>query len=197
MISTLIFAAYVLLFVVMIVATAWLLISVIQVLFGVSPFIPVQNHALDAIVSEIAVNGLGNSSETLTDRTPLLIDIGCGDAKVLVHASRKFPTLRMIGIERNPLPYLIAQWKTRNHPNIQIVRADLFHYDYSKATHLYAYLFPEVMDRLLPRLKNQVAPGTALVSCDFPFSQKEAVRVQEIAPGQKKTFAKKLLTYTF
>lgn len=182
--STLLLVVYLIFFVICIGIALWLVQSLIHMILGNAPFVPVQDHALSVIINELELND-----------ESVFIDIGCGNAKVLVAASRQFPNTKMIGIEYSIIPYLLALWNTRTIPTISIVRNNLFAYDFSRATHLYAYLFPNMMPQLYRHLSDQVAPGTMLISCDFKFAEKQPVKTIDLLPGQQTLLSRKLYMY--
>ncbi|MDB4984399.1 MAG: putative methyltransferase [Patescibacteria group bacterium] len=175
---------YFLTMILLLVATVWIVFSLLRsTLFGHAPFIPVMDHAIDPILSEL---DLGQDS--------LFIEIGCGNGKVLVAATQKFPQTKMIGIEHDLVPYFIARFNTRKLPNVSIVRQNFFSYDFSKATHLFAYLLPGVMDDLGGKLDRELQPGTILVSCDFKISRKQPLRIVTVS-AKKSDLAKNLFIY--
>lgn len=111
-------------------------------------------------------------------------DLGCGDARVLVEAKKLYPQIVCRGIEKDGLAFFLARLKVRNK-NIEIKRGDIFEEDLSGASHIFTYLFPELMDELLPKLEKELKPGARLVSCAFAFSKKQPASVIQ---AQKKIF---------
>ena len=148
-----------------------------------APFVPIPN-GIDAVIIE---NLNLNSNSTL-------FDLGCGDGRVLIDASRKFPTIEAIGVEIAYFPYLMAKFKSRNYRNIKILRRNIFQTDISSASHIFLYLCPEILDRLLPIIKKECRPGTTIVSCDFKFKDLEPKKV--VDTGIKNSLrGKKILVY--
>lgn len=154
------------------------------------PFVPVPNKLLSDIHTALGV----------TDKS-IVYDLGCGEGRVLFYLSRRVPNARYIGIENNPFPLLLirarAWWHTRTTgTSIEIVQQDFFTHDLSNATHIFTYLYPNVMDDLLPKFDRELARGTKLVSLSFKFTQKQPL--QEI--DLKKTGylrGRKLYVYEF
>ena len=56
---------------------------------------------------------------------------------------------------------------------IEIRRQDFFTANLSEATHLFTYLYPHVMDDLLPKLDKELKPGTRLVSISYKFTTRQ------------------------
>ena len=150
----------------LLVLLVWLVISVTIVLFITAqiiavfttdaPFVPIPDGVEYAIVDAL---GLQNGS--------VLYDLGCGDARVLRTAMEKYGGVRAVGIEIGFFPYLLARFKSRKYKNIKIKREDIFRTDVSDATHIFLYLYPQVMEKLMPILEKKCRKGTRIVSCDF------------------------------
>lgn len=98
----------------------------------------------------------------------LLVDIGCGDGRVLRQAG-KLAGVRALGYELNPLVYLKARCLCLGRKNIEIKRRDFWGEDLSGADVIFCYLFPDVMGKLSAKLKAELRPGTRIVSCNFPM----------------------------
>lgn len=126
----------------------------------------------------------------------VLYDLGCGDARVLLEAAKKNPNIKAVGVEIGLWPYLLAKIKTRNYKNIKILRQNIFDTDLSSTNKIFVYLYPQVLDRLLPKFKKECKTGTRLVSCDFEFKDIEPTNIFEIESNNPNR-GKKLLVYTF
>ncbi|MDB5237537.1 MAG: ribosomal protein methyltransferase [Parcubacteria group bacterium] len=129
----------------------------------------------------------------------VVYDPGCGDGRVLFAIAKKNPRARYVGIELRLFPYLLAKRQRRMHPeaDIRFIRGDSFKQDLSKATHVYTYLYPKVMDKLLPKLQNELRPGTVLISLDFQFKDKEAERTIPLSGAAEGKLGKLLYVYRF
>jgi len=155
--------------------------------FSRVPFVPVRKRILKEVV---AVLELRDDS--------MLYDLGCGDGRVLFSASKLHPKVSCVGVEIAPFPYLSAKiWSILcRAKNVSIHRADMFETDISSATHVFLYLFPAVMDSLLPKFEKELAKGTRVVSCDFQFKYKEPTKVvnlTSVSSGPNRT----LFVYEF
>ncbi|MBI2121261.1 MAG: hypothetical protein HYU05_01020, partial [Candidatus Wildermuthbacteria bacterium] len=110
------------------------------------------------------------------DEQSKLYDMGCGDARVLIACWREEPRARYVGIEKDWIPWILANLRVsrlKKAHDIKILKKDFFTQDISDATHIFLYLSREILDLLLPRMKEQVNPGTRVVSCDYYFTNKE------------------------
>ncbi len=84
----------------------------------------------------------------------IFVDIGCGDGRILKEASKS--GCFSIGIEINPE----LATRASRLPNVKIINKDALEYDYSIATVVYMYLYPNLMEKIIPKL----VPGTVVVS---------------------------------
>lgn len=149
-----------------------------------APFVPIPEEALSKLLSE-----------TTLDENDVVYDLGCGDGRVLVYLAKKFRGATYIGIELRLFPYLLAKIRSRKYANITIIRGDFFKQDLTQATHIVTYLFPHVMDSLLPKLEAELK-HTTLISFDFSFSKKEAARKMEFTE-RKGALGSKVFIYRF
>ncbi len=110
---------------------------------------------------------------TFLDHVPmiageLLVDIGCGDGRVLLEARRRYG-VRALGFEVNPLAYALSHLRTRRTEGIEVRLANFWNVDIGDADVVFCYLFPDVMVRLGEKLLRELRPGAFVVSCNFPI----------------------------
>ena len=150
-----------------------------------APFIGVPEKILNEVVKALDLN-----------ENSVLYDLGCGDGRVLTEAIKNHPQIRAVGVEIASFPYYLAKFHTRKYKNIEIKRENIFKTDISKATHIFLYLYPKVIDRLFARIREQCRPGTIIVSCDFEiknFSPIKVIDLSNINPDSNR--GKKLYIY--
>jgi cyclopropane fatty-acyl-phospholipid synthase-like methyltransferase len=98
----------------------------------------------------------------------VLYDLGCGDGRVVVAAAGR--GARATGIDIDPAPLNFARANARRagvEARVRFVRGDFFQADLRDATVVTLYLSPEVNQRLLPKLLDELAPGSRIVSHKF------------------------------
>lgn len=96
----------------------------------------------------------------------VIYDLGCGDGTALIVASKEFG-VKGVGIEIDPLRFAIAKLKIKFNGlsgNVKIVRNNFFKEDFSDATVVFVYLVPKALQRLMPKFKKDLRPGTKIVS---------------------------------
>jgi len=129
----------------------------------------------------------------------VVYDLGCGEGRVLFACWKRFPQAKYIGLDKATLPAAIAWWRKRSlgkEADVTIKKKNFFRQDLRDATHVFVYLFPGLMDKLLPKLKRELKPGTRLVSCDFKFTAMEPVQVIDLGRPEG-VLGRKLYVYEF
>lgn len=96
----------------------------------------------------------------------VLIDLGCGDGRVLRMIRRRFD-VRAIGYELNPLAYLNARLLCLGRREITVLFRDFRKADLSAADVVFCYLFPDVLADLAVKLGRELKSGTVVVSANF------------------------------
>jgi hypothetical protein len=185
MVLFLIFLFFVL-FVVAIVGTLAFVLAFVGAIRTRVPYLHVPSKIVPEIMKALALT-----------QNVIIYDLGCGDTKVLRQILENNPTANGVGVEISPLPYTIAYvWNFFSpQPRLKIIYKNFFDVLVGDATHVFLYLFPEPMEKLLPKLSQELRPGTRVVSCDFEFKSKKAVEIIQVKTSKNRTH--KLFLYTF
>jgi cyclopropane fatty-acyl-phospholipid synthase-like methyltransferase len=115
----------------------------------------------------------------------LVYDLGCGDGRIVISAARDFGA-RGVGIDIDPRRIEEANAAARREGVASRVRfavQDLFQTDFSQATVLTLYLYPELNAKLLPKLRADLRPGTRVVSHQFRIGDWPPERAETIWSG--------------
>ncbi|MGH8618306.1 MAG: SAM-dependent methyltransferase [Burkholderiales bacterium] len=126
------------------------------------PFVPTPPNVIDAMLQIADVK-----------RDDYLIDLGCGDGRIVLAAARKFGT-RGFGIDLDPVNIGNARREAERlglTARATFAAGDLFNTDLSKATVVTLYLLPEVNAAVRPLLFRQLKPGTRVLSHDFDMGE--------------------------
>jgi cyclopropane fatty-acyl-phospholipid synthase-like methyltransferase len=99
----------------------------------------------------------------------MVYDLGCGDGRIVISAARDFGA-RGVGIDIDPARIAEANAAARRAGVSERVRfavQDLFQTDFSDASVVALYLYPEMNAKLLPKFLAELRPGTRIVSHQF------------------------------
>lgn len=111
-----------------------------------------------------------------------VIDLGCGDGRIVVLAARSFGA-KGIGYDLNPERLREANENARVAKvtdKVQFIEKNLFDADIKAADVVTLYLLPSVNEKLKPRLQKELKPGTRIVSHSFSMGDWKPVKEQEI-----------------
>ena len=101
----------------------------------------------------------------------LVYDLGCGDGRIIVAAARRFGA-RAVGIEIDPLRYLWCQLLITVlglRGRVKVIFGNFFTQDLSGADVVTCYLLQVTNEKLEVKLKEDLRPGTRVVSNYFTF----------------------------
>lgn len=130
---------------------------------------PTVHSSKQAIIDTLKLSNLKEGE--------LIVDLGCGSAKVLIIAAKEFGA-RGIGIDRSPYCYLLSKinvFLTRQSKKIQIIYGNFNNSnDYlKKADVIYVYLLETVNKKIESWLFKNISPKARVVSLSFTFSKHE------------------------
>lgn len=152
----------------------WLFISIAGALFAAKALygisivlvLPLTRGALYVSTARTRVQAFLEA--VILQPGQLLVDLGCGDGRVLRAASRRY-RIQAEGYELNPLAYLKARLLSIGHHRIRIQMKNFWEADLTRADVVFCYLFPDVMPQLSRKLRKELKPGSVVVSCNFPL----------------------------
>jgi hypothetical protein len=140
------------------------------------PYVPTPQAVVEAML-DIARVGPGD----------FVIDLGSGDGRIVLTGATRNQAAGMgvdIDGELVDLANASAQ-RLGVAQRVQFRRQDVFAADVSRATVLTLYLLPGMMERLRPKLLNELRPGTRIVSHDFDFGDWKPDRSVEVQTPEK------------
>jgi len=115
----------------------------------------------------------------------LLLDLGCGDGRVLIVAAKEFGA-RAIGIElrdqlANRAAYNAAKEGVKD--KVLVVHGNFFDLKLPPADVIFMYLLTSVNERLRPKLEREAKLGARIVSHDFEVTGWKPRRVEDFRDG--------------
>lgn len=119
-----------------------------------------------------------------------VVDLGSGDGRLVIAAAKQFGA-RGLGVDIDA--ELVASSRHAAGvagvtDRVQFLRQDLFETDVRKATVITLYLFPSIMDRVGRKLDAELAPGTRVVSHDFPIPGWRIERIEAFDVPEKRDY---------
>jgi hypothetical protein len=98
-----------------------------------------------------------------------VLELGSGWGTLAFALADRCPRARVVAFELSPVPYAFAWLRQRlaPRPNLHLVREDFFRARFSGASAVVCYLYPGAMTRLGPKLSEELAPGTRILSHTF------------------------------
>jgi tRNA G37 N-methylase Trm5 len=117
----------------------------------------------------------------------ILYDLGSGDGRIPISAAKQFG-IRAVGVELNPARIREAKenaMAAEVTDKVEFFEEDLFEFDFSEATVVILYLFPEVNLKLRPKIL-EMKPGTRIISHKYNMGDWEPDQVKTVkAPSGK------------
>ncbi len=98
-----------------------------------------------------------------------IIDLGSGDGRVVIMAAKEY-SLHGIGLEIDPFKVWFAKLKARWEgvdDRVTILRKNIFEYNYGEADILFIYLTHQAIDKLFPKILNQLKPEVKIICYRF------------------------------
>jgi len=117
-----------------------------------------------------------------------VIDLGSGDGRLVLAAVSRFGAKGGFGVDIEPSLVDYANRKAVEDgvaDRVKFYVRDLFVTDIKEATVVTVYLLPIAMERLQRKLQAELAPGTRVVSHDYPFRSWTAERIVSLDVPEK------------
>jgi hypothetical protein len=117
-----------------------------------------------------------------TGREDVVLDLGCGDGRILFTAVREFGVKKAVGYEMRPELYrevLNDVVKMGLHGRIVLFNDDLMRADLREASIITVYLTTDGNEKLRPKLFKEAKKGTRIMSHDFTFDNWVPKAVEE------------------
>ncbi len=108
-------------------------------------------------------------------RGDTLIELGCGDGKVVVAAARQ--GINVVGYELNPLLFMVSYLRTwRYRAQVRIVWGNFWTTELPKAQAIYVFLLPKYMEKLNDFCESYQPKPLKLVSIAFEIKSKKPAK---------------------
>jgi len=117
----------------------------------------------------------------------VIYDLGCGDGRIVIAAAEKFGA-RGVGIDIDPRRIEEANAAARRAGvagRVRFAVQDLFQTDFSEASVVSLYLYPELNARLRPKLLADLKPGSRIVSHQFGIGDWKPHDARQVTPSDR------------
>lgn len=118
-----------------------------------------------------------------TKKGDFVIDLGCGDGRIVVTAAKQFGA-RALGYDLDPERLKEANenaTKAGVTEQVKFVEKNLFDAEIKDASVVTLYLLPGVNEKLKPRLLAELKPGTRVVSHSFEMPDWKPAKTIEVS----------------
>lgn len=151
-----------------------LIISIFMLLKTRVPFVSLSHKRISEIFDAVKL-----------EKGKLFYDLGCGDARVLIEAYKKYG-IKGVGYEINLWAYLRAKIKTYKYrDNIKIYYKDFLKESLDNPDYIFAYLMPPVMESFGEKLKNEIDSPCHIICCAFHIPNMKPSKVFKISLNKK------------
>ena len=136
------------------------------------PYVPTSPEVVEAMLKMANVG-----------KDDVVYDLGCGDGRIVVSAVKDFGAKRGVGVDIDPERIREAKHNARKADvtnKVTFFEGDLFKTDLRDATVVTLYLLPAVNLRLLPKLLEELKPGTRIVSHDFDMGEWKPEKTESV-----------------
>lgn len=126
---------------------------------SLAPFVPSDPEVVRRML-ELAEVGPGDT----------IYDLGCGDARILIMAVRRFKADKAVGYELKDEVYKTAIAEVERvglQDRIHVVNSNISESNLSEASVITLYLTTHGNEQLRPKIEKEARPGTRVVSHDF------------------------------
>jgi len=117
-------------------------------------------------------------------KNDVVYDLGCGDGKIVIAAVQQFGA-RGVGIDIDPQRIQESNENAKKAgvtDRVQFILGDIFdpNVKIGDATVVTLYLLPTLNEKLAPRLRAELRPGTRIVSHSFEMGSWKPDKTQEV-----------------
>lgn len=102
----------------------------------------------------------------------IVYDLGSGDGRLVITAAKRYGA-RGVGIEIDPKLVALATTGAQREAvgaRVKFVQGDLFESSFKDATVVTLYLLPRFVTRLVPKFREELRPGSRIISHDYPLT---------------------------
>src|SRR3989338_6227996 len=129
-----------------------------------APYVPTKNKLALEILKEVKFKKNG-----------LFVELGSGDGRIIRTAVKNHP-IQGVAVDINGLLILWSKILSKldeTHSRIDFVNKNILSINLTKADYVYLFLFPALIEKLIPRFNKELKKGTIIISHGFPVKEYE------------------------
>tara|TARA_Y100000310_G_C20633356_1_gene789829 strand:- start:83 stop:628 length:546 start_codon:yes stop_codon:yes gene_type:complete len=163
-----------------IILTAIIVVTAVAHIWADVPFVPTPRKVGEEMLDFVELKG-----------KEVVYDLGAGDARLLIAAKRRYPSITATGVEIVPTVWAYGRlriWLSRQ--KVKLFLRSVLVQDVSDADCIFLYLIPGLMQKLEKKFDKELKPGTKVVSYAFPFPTKKPIKEKSVPwlKGKSKLF---------
>lgn len=117
-----------------------------------------------------------------------MVDLGCGDGRLLVAAADANTNVQAIGYELSLFPYLLAHARrlfSSNRKNIHIHYGNALTKNLHDADIVYSFLMPKIHTKLKEKFTKELKPGAKMITYVWPIEGLEPSKISTLEKNFK------------
>lgn len=114
-----------------------------------------------------------------------VLDVGCGDARLLRALAEARPDCLFVGIEHAPATWLWAKLRSSRIENIEIRYGNFWKMDWTAYSVVYAFLSPVPMAEVWQKAQAELQQGSLLISNSFVVPEQTPQQLVAVADSRE------------
>lgn len=139
-----------------------------------APFVPTKIEKINKLFKEVGLK-----------KGQVFYELGSGDGRVVLEAAKS--GAKAYGVEQSWLRvwYSRIQAKEQKIPNACFYHNNVFKLNYNPADITYIFLLPGGVEKLEKKLKQELKPGSLVITQTFHFKNWKPIKKMDLTEGQQ------------
>ena len=136
-----------------------------------APYVPTKNKLAVEILKEVSFKKDG-----------LFVELGSGDARITRTAVKSYP-IRGMAVDVNGLLIIWSKLLSKldgTYPRMNFAVKNILAVDLVKADYIYLFLFPALIDKLVPKFDKELKKGTIIISHGFQVEEYKRKLIKKV-----------------
>lgn len=136
-----------------------------------APYVPTKNRLALEILKEIKFK-----------KNTLFVELGSGDARITRAAVKNYP-IQGMAVDVNGLLILWSKLLSKldgTYSRMNFVVKNILNVDLKEANYIYLFLFPALIEKLIPKFDKELKKGTIIISHGFPVTKYKNKLIKQV-----------------